>query len=158
MRILVFLTCCAAIFTACDENRHFEKNIDFKERYWLAIEQPEFEFEIEDIENKYNLYITVRNESNYPNSNLYFTYYLTDANGREIQRRLVSEFLFDKKTGRPLGSSGLGDIYDHRFLLLKDFYFQNPGKYGVRYEQFMRTDTLRGILSVGLRVEKSGVQ
>jgi gliding motility-associated lipoprotein GldH len=155
MRIAILLLVCAIISTACDENRLYEKNTDFKNRYWLAGEQPAFEFEIADVDKPYNLYFMVRNESNYPYANLYFTYYLTTEEGRELQRHLVSELLFDKKTGRPLGSSGLGDIYSHQFLLLKDFSFPNPGTYKIRYEQFMRTDTLRGMLSVGLRVEQT---
>lgn len=157
MRITVLLIASISILTACDETRYFERNVDFKKRYWLAAEQPSFEFDIQEADKKYNLFLTVRNESNYPNSNLYFTYYLTDSTGTEIQKKLVTEFLFDKKTGQPFGSSGLGDIYDHRFLLMKDYSFPNAGKYTMRYEQFMRTDTLRGIFSVGLRIEKAGL-
>lgn len=155
MRITCFLVAGALIFTACDETRYYEKNIDFKQRYWLADDRPTFEFEINEPERTYNLYLTVRNESSYPNSNLYFTYYLADSTGNEIQKKLVSEFLFDKKTGHPFGTSGLGDVYDHRFMLLKAYSFPSPGKYTLRYEQFMRTDTLRGIYSVGLRIENA---
>ena len=154
MRVASVLFLSALFFTSCDESRYFEKNIDFQEPYWLALDKPAFDFEIEDVEQKYNLYITLRNESSYPNSNLYFTYYLTDEEGLEVQKELVSHFLFDKKTGKPLGNSGLGDIYDHRFALVTDYSFQKPGRYSIHYEQFMRTDTLRGILSVGLRIEK----
>ena len=154
MRLATFVFLCALILTSCDENRYFEKNFDFKEQYWLALDKPAFDFVIEDVEQKYNLFITLRNESSYPNSNLYFTYYLTDDKGLEIQKELMSQFLFDKKTGKPLGTSGLGDIYDHRFALVTDYSFQKAGKYSIYYEQFMRTDTLRGILSVGLRIEK----
>lgn len=155
MRLATLLFLSALTFTSCDENRYFEKNIDFQEPYWLAHEKPAFDFVIEDVEQKYNLYITLRNESSYPNSNLYFTYYLTDEGGSEIQKELMSQFLFEKKTGKPLGNSGLGDIYDHRFALFTDYSFQKPGTYSIHYEQFMRTDTLRGILSVGLRIEKA---
>ncbi len=155
MRAAIFPVACALMITACDPHKIYERNVDFKNRYWLANDQPAFDFEIPNAEEKYNLYFTVRNESSYPNANLYFTYYLMEDTGVELQRKLVSEFLFDKKTGRPLGSSGLGDIYSHQFLLLKDFTFQHPGKYKIQVEQFMRTDTLSGILSVGVRVEKS---
>lgn len=158
MKITIFLLTLLLGLNACDENRHFEKNIDFEDRYWPIQRQPSFEFEIADTDRTYNLYVTLRNESDYPHSNLYFTYYLSDSTGTEMKHDLISKFLFDQKTGQPLGKSGLGDIYNHRFPLLEHFAFQHPGKYTVRFEQFMRTDTLRGILSVGLRVEKSGLQ
>lgn len=158
MRITTFLFVSTMMLVGCDDNRYFEKNTDFKEAYWLNQDKPSFDFEVPDTLERYNLYITLRNESNYPNSNLYFTYYLLNEKGEELKRDLVSKFLFDKKTGEPLGKSGLGDIYDHRFLLFDKYSFPAPGKYSIRYEQFMRADTLPGILSVGLRIEKDGDQ
>ncbi|HEX5171344.1 MAG TPA: gliding motility lipoprotein GldH [Cyclobacteriaceae bacterium] len=143
------------LFTACDPNRVYEQNVDFEQRQWSVSEQPQFEFTIDDTTQGYNLYANIRNEVSYPNANLYFTYYLNDTTGKVLAKKLVTEFLFDKKTGRPFGSSVLGDIYNHRFPILKNYSFQTPGKYSVRFEQFMRSDTLEGILSVGLRVERN---
>jgi gliding motility-associated lipoprotein GldH len=142
------------LFTACDSSRIYEKNHDFVKRWWIATEQPQFNFEIPDNTRPYNLYCNVRNESVYPFANLYVTYHLLDSAGRELQQKLVTEFLFDKKTGKPLGKSGIGDIYDHRFLLLGNHSFPYSGRYSLRFEQFMRTDTLKGVLAVGVRVEK----
>jgi gliding motility-associated lipoprotein GldH len=63
-------------------------------------------------------------------------------------------FLFDQHTGKPQGSSGLGDIYDQRFPVISNYKFPSPGKYKVSFEQFMRKDTLEGVLAIGLRVER----
>jgi gliding motility-associated lipoprotein GldH len=68
---------------------------------------------------------------------------------------MINSFLFDEKTGKPNGNSGLGDIYDQQFLLLKDYAFTQPGDYTIQFEQFMRTDSLQGVLAIGVRVEKS---
>lgn len=144
------------ILASCDERRVYEKNHDFQERHWIVSEQPSFEFLITRTDLRYNLYCNVRNALSYPYSRLFYTYYLTDSSGTELKKELDSHFLFDKKTGEPFGRSGLGDVYDHQFLLLENFEFRKPGKYIVRYEQFMRRDTLDGILSVGLRVERAG--
>ncbi len=155
MRILFFLITLIIVCVGCDHSRLYEKNTDFKQRYWIVSEKPTFDFDILDTESKYNMYITLRNESDYTYSNIYFTYYLNDSTGTELEKKLTSALLFDKKTGRPFGDSGLGYIYEHQFPLLESYKFKHPGKYSIRYEQFMRTDTLRGILSVGLRVEKA---
>ena len=136
-------------------SRVYEYNVDFKDRAWKVEEVPEFSFTITDTRQKYNLYYNIRNSLDYPYSRLFVTCSMQDSTGSELSRKLVSAYLFDEKTGRPAGSSGLGDIYDHRFALLKDYEFRANGKYRVRLEQFMRTDTLKGILSVGVRVEKS---
>lgn len=143
------------LFAACDPNRVYERNVDFDQRFWAVGEQPQFEFVIDDIASKYNLYVNVRNEVSYPNANLYFTYYLSDTANKVLDKKLMSEFLFDVKTGKPFGTSVLGDIYHHRFPILRNYSFQKSGKYSVRFEQFMRADTLQGILSIGLRVERS---
>lgn len=154
MRILLIISLLILACSACDNTRLYEKNTDFNKRYWVVTDTPSFDFEIQDTASKYNLYMTLRNESDYPNSNIYFTFYLNDSTGSTLEKKLTAEFLFDKKTGRPLGSSGLGYIYEHKFPLLEGYAFQHPGIYAIRYEQFMRTDTLRGVVSVGLRVEK----
>ena len=154
MRSLGVMLLLAFLVIACDDKRIYEKNQDFDNRQWLITEKPSFEFAIEDTSSKYNLYFNVRNEVSYPKANLYFTYYIADSTGKEIQKKLRSEYLFDKKTGKPFGSSGLGDIYDHQIPIANQLQFKHPGKYNVSFEQFMRMDTLPGILAVGLRVEK----
>lgn len=141
------------VLISCDTSRVYEKNIDLTERYWVADNLPEFEFQIDNAGSGFNLFINIRNEPSYPNANLYFKYYLADSTGKILESKLLSEFLFDAKTGKPFGNSVLGDIYDHRFPLLTNYTFSQPGKYFMRYEQFMRADTLRGIMAVGLRVE-----
>lgn len=155
MRTAAFLGLLLLLANACDENRVYEKNEDFPKRYWLVSELPVFEFEITDVKRPYNLYLNVRNEIAYPEARLFVTYYLNDSTGNELKKELVSHFLFEKKTGKPFGNSGLGDIYDHQIPVLKDYQFENPGKYTFKVEQFMREDTLHGVLSVGLRVERA---
>lgn len=156
MRIWLLASIVALVVMACGDNsRQFEEYTDLNERQWLVGEKPRFEFEIANVQQKYNLYGNIRNTVSYPYARLFYTYTLQDSTGKEIEKNLLSEFLFDAKSGKPFGKSGLGDLYDHRFIMLKDFQFKNPGKYVVTFEQFMRMDTLQGISAVGLRVEKA---
>jgi gliding motility-associated lipoprotein GldH len=142
------------MLVGCDETRVYEVNQDFGEQYWRVQEQPVFEFVIENEKEPYTLYCNLRNSVSYPYSRIFLNYTLKDSTDSVIKKELISSFLFDKKTGQPLGVSGLGDIYDHQVALLKNFSFEKPGKYTVQFEQFMRTDTLKGILAVGVRVER----
>lgn len=151
---LVLLAALAIFLSSCDKKRVYEKNVDFEKRYWLVEDQPKFEFSIVDAAIPYNLYCDIRNEVSYPKTNLYLTYYLRDSTTL-LQKKLISNLLFDEKTGQPFGTSGLGDVYDHRVPLLMGYTFKHPGKYTVTLEQFMRLDTLRGMLAVGIRVEKA---
>ncbi len=155
MRIVLLLCVTTLLLVACDETRVSEQVTDLEQRQWLVSDKPQFEFAINDVTKQYNLYCNIRNSVAYPYSRFFFTYYLQDSSGVEIKKDLVTEFLFDSKTGKPFGKSGIGDLYDHQFLLLKDYQFKNKGTYRVKFEQFMRMDTLPGILAVGLRVEKA---
>ena len=65
------------------------------------------------------------------------------------------DYLFEPKTGKPLGKSGLGDLYDHQIPVFRKYKFSKAGVYQMKLEQFMRTDTLAGMISVGVSVERS---
>src|SRR5688572_24691259 len=111
MRALVLFFCSAVLITACDDTRVFEDNYDFEDQSWMVTDQPVFEFSIPDTTQAYNVYCYVRNSISYPYSRLFFTYYLQDSANRELKNKLIQQLLFDPKTGKPEGSSGLGDIY-----------------------------------------------
>ena len=145
------------VLTACDDSRVFERNVDFETRSWRVADKPQFEFEIDRTDVPYNLYCNFRNEEAFPFARFFYKYYLLDSTGIELSNALSGEFLFDAKTGKPFGQSGLGDIYYHQFLVLKDFRFNRPGKYVMRLEQFSTDDTLEGILSAGVRVERADI-
>lgn len=155
MRSIAFLVVIGFMITACDDSRVYEKNYDFRERYWLIAEKPSFDFTIQDTTLHYNLLCNIRNSVAYPYSRIFIHYSLQDSSKNELKNEMITSFLFDEKTGKPLGSSGLGDIYDQQLGLLQNYKFNTPGTYSITFEQFMRTDTLQGVLAVGVRVETS---
>ncbi len=153
MRQVLFVVMVFMVMTACDPSRVYETNYDFPDRYWAKEIHPAFKFDIPQA-GKYNLYLNVRNESSFKNANLYFTYYVYDSAGEVLDSKLKSEFLFDAKTGEPFGRTVLGDIYDHQ-IPLTSFDFKHPGAYVFEVEQFTRQDSVWGMRSVGLRVERT---
>jgi gliding motility-associated lipoprotein GldH len=142
------------LLASCDSNRVYEDNVEFKDRTWKISEPAQLEFDISDTTKRYNLYMDVRNSLDYPYSRLFVNYNLIDPTGAEVSKKMITEYLFDQKSGKPNGNSGLGDVYDHQFLFLEKHSFSKLGKYKVKFEQFMRQDTLHGVLAVGLRVEQ----
>jgi gliding motility-associated lipoprotein GldH len=155
MRIVIFFLLGAVLFSACDDTRVYEKNVDFEDKAWMAGYKPEFEFVIKDTTQSYNLYCDLRNSISYPYSRIFFTYFLQDSIGLVLNKKLVNFMLFDPKTGKPEGASGLGDIYDHQLPLLLNHKFPYVGMHKIKFEQFMRKDTLDGVFAVGVRVEKA---
>jgi gliding motility-associated lipoprotein GldH len=154
MRILLPIFFLALLVAGCDDTRVYEQNHDFEQRAWLVNDKPEFEFEITNAVDNYSLYCNVRNSVAFPYSRLFLKYELKDSTGKVLEGKMMPAFLFDQHTGKPQGSSGLGDIYDQRFAVISNYKFPSAGKYKVSFEQFMRKDTLEGMLAIGLRVER----
>lgn len=146
------------ILFGCDQSRLFEENTDFKNRIWLANDIKVIDFVVTDIDNTYNIYFNVRNTINYPHYNLYISYQLKDSLNRILAEDLQNFNLFDPKTGAPNGKSGLGDIFDHQFILLEGYSFEHLGKKILEFNQFMRYDSLPEIVSTGMRIEIAGMK
>jgi gliding motility-associated lipoprotein GldH len=157
MKYSFFFFFTVLFLAGCDSSRIFEDYKEFEDRTWKINDPAVFEFQINDVSKKYNLYYNVRNSLDYPVSRIFVNYLLTDSAGNEIAKQLKSDFLFEKD-GQPLGRSGLGDVYDNQFLLLGNHRFEKSGTYRFRLEQFSRYDTLAGILAVGIRVETANQQ
>jgi gliding motility-associated lipoprotein GldH len=154
MRLFYMLLFSAVVMTSCDDERVYEKNEDFHDRFWKQSDKPEFEFEVGDVNAAYNVYLNIRNSVDYPYSRIFINYSLQDSTGKALDKQLLNAMLFDPKTGSPEGTSGLGDIYDHQIPVKKNHRFGYRGKYKISFEQFMRMDTLEGVLAIGVRIEK----
>ena len=150
--IVLIFTVLLFLSVACDSQRVFEGKKDFSDRNWVFNNPAEFEFEIMDTNRPYNLLFNIRNTSKYQYQNIYLQYYLEDSTGRLLSKELKNIQLFNAVTGVPLGK-GLGDLLDIEKVFLEKYSFENPGKYHLRIDQFMRQDSLPEIVSVGLRVE-----
>jgi len=155
MRISFSLFAILVILGGCDSRRVFEDNVEFRDRKWKIAEPVEFRFTIDDASKKYNLLMNIRNSLDYPYARIFVNYDLLGQDSLSLAKKMMAEYLFDQKTGRPFGTSGIGDIYDHQFPVLKNYSFKKGGAYRITLNQFMRMDTIPGILAVGIRVEKT---
>jgi gliding motility-associated lipoprotein GldH len=140
----------------CDSRRVFEDNVEFHDRSWKINEPAQFEFSIGDTSLKYNVLMNIRNSLDYPYTRIFVNYDLQRHDNTSLSKKMIAENLFDQKTGKPFGNSGIGDIYDHQFAILKNYSFDKTGNYKIRLTQFMRMDTVPGVLAVGVRIEKAG--
>jgi len=153
MRIYFSLAVILILLGSCDSKRVFEDNVEFRERNWKITEPVQFEFQISDASKKYNVLMNIRNSLDYPYARIFVNYDLQKQDSTSLSKKMIAEYLFDQKTGQPFGTSGIGDIYDHQFPILKNYSFEKAGAYKMKLNQFMRMDTIPGILAVGVRVE-----
>jgi gliding motility-associated lipoprotein GldH len=156
MRIFISIGVVGLLLCCCDSKRVYEDNHEFASRSWKIAEPVQFEFQISDPSKKYNVLLNIRNSLDYPYARIFVNYDLCRQDSSTLEKKMIGEYLFDQKTGRPFGTSGIGDIYDHQFPLIKNYAFDKAGLYKIKLNQFMRLDTIPGILAVGIRVEKIG--
>ncbi|MFT4032800.1 MAG: gliding motility lipoprotein GldH [Siphonobacter sp.] len=138
----------------CQTNAIFKESIELPDGKWPIKTTPTFTFEVKDAFQTYNLYYTIRNTKSYPYYNLYVTRTIIGPDGKSLERKLDELKVANATTGKPTGT-GLGDIYDHKFMFVKQYRFPKPGTYSIKIEQYMRQDPLPEVLSVGLSVENS---
>ncbi len=155
MKQLALVVVMALVLAGCDTNAVYKEYTDIEDGKWSIKNAPSFTFEIKDASIPYNIYYNLRNSLSYGYYNLYLTRYLRDSTGRELESRLDELILMDPKTGKPNGD-GVGDIFDHKFLMKRNYRFPKPGQYTMQIRQYMRQDPLLNVISVGITVEKAG--
>jgi gliding motility-associated lipoprotein GldH len=137
------------LLSACSDDALFEENRSFEKGIWNKDDAAQFLVDIQDTVSRYDLFINMRNGDAYPYMNAFLFVKMEFPNGRS-SIDTVECFLSDQ-SGQWLGS-GLGDVYDNRFLFKKGRTFPIPGTYRIEIRQAMRTDDLPEIYDVGLRI------
>jgi gliding motility-associated lipoprotein GldH len=150
-KTLLLLILLTGIFVSCDSNRVFEEHIAIEKGNWNVKNRLQFDVTISDLLSRYNVYLNVRNGSEYPFSNLFLFMNTVSPDGH-IARDTIELTLADYD-GRWLGS-GMGSVKFSRFLLQKNVRFNQAGSYRFMMEQAMRVNELNGINDIGLRIEK----
>ena len=147
------------ILASCNKNIVYSKyeRID-ENKGWPAKKLINFETEMTDTNQLYNVYINVRNAETYPFKNLFMFLHTTYPDGKTSVDTI--ECVLANEQGHWLGK-GLGDLYDSNILLKKNTHFNHAGKYKFALEQTMRygnkneIDPLFLIMDVGITIEKA---
>ncbi len=150
LHLVVFVV--AVFLQSCDSGVIYQAYEDFEDGLWYIKTTPSFKVEIKDTTQAYNLYYLVRNSLKYPYYNLYVTREITTPDGGKSST-LSELFLSNEKTGKPFGN-GLGDIFDHKIIFLRNHRFERAGTYTFTFSQTMRQNPLPFVMGMGLSVEK----
>ena len=144
------------VLYSCDNNATFEDVADINNSYWLADSIKSFEFNIDQPNSEYQILLNLRNGIEYPHSNIYIQYSIIDSTNTILDEELRNFQLFHPKTGYPFGN-GSGNIKQHQFDLVVGYSFPYQGKYKIKFEQYMRYDSLPQIYSVGVTINLSSM-
>ncbi|MDR3095063.1 MAG: gliding motility lipoprotein GldH [Bacteroidales bacterium] len=142
----------AFMLVACDRQKIYENDFRIPETGWKQSEMASFEVNVTDTASLCNVYINVRNTSQYKWMELWLFVNVRTPSG--IQQRDTVKIGIADERGKWLGN-GLGSKFDNSLLWQHNVRFPETGAYTFEYEQGMRDEPLLGVDDIGLRVEKS---
>ena len=149
---ILFFAGALLFFVSCDSKRIFEENKEITGSAWNKNNAVSFSLNVSDTITPQNVYVNIRQNGQYENSNLYlFINVISPAH--DTLRDTVNCLLANSK-GEWLGS-GLGDLYSNQILYKKNIRFPHTGNYVFQIEQAMRTDILKNVEDIGIRIERA---
>jgi len=116
---------------------------------WSRFNRLLFKADISDTITACDILLTLRTNAEYPYRNIFLFITTTSPEGYSVKDTL-EYFLADEK-GNWLGR-GLGDVNDLSVNFRSNIIFPESGTYEFRIDQGMRTDYLKGVMDVGLRI------
>jgi gliding motility-associated lipoprotein GldH len=147
------------IVSSCDKTRVFDeyKALDGK---WKKDDKVSFSFDQKDTVSKYNLFINVRNNNNYPYNNLFLIVELQEP-GSKLVKVDTLEYPMANPDGTLMGE-GFTDIKESKLWYQEKVRFAKPGKYTVSIQHAVRkggevpgVNELDGVTDVGFRIEST---
>lgn len=123
------------------------QNVDSK---WDKKNSHKFDFSINDFQKQKNIIFIVRNNNDYPYSNLRLIAIL------EHNKKIVSQdtlnYVLAKPNGEWLGT-GFGDTKEALFQYKLNYNFPQDGQYSLKVIQAMRRNVLPGIEDIGVKIQ-----
>ena len=110
-----------------------------------------FTMNIEDTSTPKNIIFVVRNNNDYPYSNIRFIVNFTEAKTKNKKVDTLN-YILAKPNGEWIGK-GFGDTKETLFQYKVNYKFPQNGAYSIGVIQAMRTDSLAGIEDLGLKIE-----
>jgi len=144
---------------SCTEQLAFFEYQSTKNGKWGKDQPMEFRFSDLDSTQTYNMYITLRNDEQYPYSNLFLIAEMTGPDGNSNRDTL--EYEMADASGNWMGS-GYGSVKENKLWYRENIVFPDSGVYTVTVSHAMRKNgsvegiqELPGVLDVGLQIEKN---
>jgi len=145
------------LFGACNRDIVFEKTVDINNLSWHKDSIVQMQFKPE-AQQAYNIYFLIRNDNDYPYSNLFLIAEIEDAKTK-ITDTLEYEMADSK--GKWLGS-GIWDLKESKLIYKSNFTFNDTLTKRFKIQQadrksgeIMGDNNLKGIATVGIVIEKS---
>ena len=140
-------------FVACSDSSYilFDKSKPVMDNAWLSKDVKDYWVEAPKQAGIYRLLLNLRVSNEYKYSNLFILFRINGPK-KEFQTKRL-EFKLADSQGDWLGA-GSGNVFTFRILITNSYTFSNQGVYKFQIEQDMRDNPLKGIIDIGLRLER----
>lgn len=146
LKKIIFIFTLIFLVSSCnDKNYTYYENYTMSHEKWAANQPLSFVFNIDDTNTTHEIGFTIRYNNDYDYQLLYLFIYSTLPDGKEIIDT-ASCYLF-KPDGKPYGT---GNRTKELHIAYGTLTFPQKGKYTMRIKHAMRSDTIKGINSIGM--------
>ncbi len=135
---------------SCSNDGLYMQSIDGK---WAKDTPLSFSFEVKDAEVPKNIIFVVRNNNDYPYSNIRVFSSVSEEGAKNVAVDTLN-YIMAKPNGEWLGA-GFGDTKEIKFLYKSQYKFPKNGKYIISVKQAMRNDNLPGIEDFGIEISSA---
>lgn len=154
-----FILFLVAILHSCNSNIEFTEYKTMQDSSWKSHEKISFIFDVSDTIQPKNLFINIRNNYNYPFSNLYVITELKAPNGDKVIDTL--QYAMTDARGKFLGD-GFADVIENKLFYKEQIKFAKGGEYQFNIRHAMRKNgqvnpisNLEGIQDIGFSIENN---
>ncbi len=150
-KICAFLFLMIAFISCTADNSETQmKPIDGS---WKANAEQKIQFNINDAQNLKNIIFVVRNNNDYPYSNIRFIVNFTSLKTKKKQTDTLN-YILARPNGEWMGT-GFGSTKEILFQYKTDYKFPENGKYEIGIIQAMRKNPLLGIEDIGIKIQNT---
>jgi gliding motility-associated lipoprotein GldH len=137
--------------TACSPDEIFSGFHSFPASQWSRNEKTKFEVDVKDSTFRYDIWLEIRNNNNYPFRNLWLFVDITTPEGQQRTDTLNIELadVYGKWHGRGIS------LYSSSFPFEQAIQYPRSGIYTYSVRHGMRTELLEGISDIGLTVART---
>ena len=140
------------IVISCGGNITYTESHSMKDKIWHLTDTKSFDVQITDTTTLSDIFFTIRTGSDYPFRNI-FLFVSTDAPDGKNLTDTLEYYLADDK-GVWYGK-GIGDVRELKLPYKSNIYFPITGEYKFKVQHGMRTEDLKGVYDICLRIEKT---
>lgn len=154
-RVVFPLVLALFALSACGPDYVYEKRYAIEQQAWAYADTLQFDFEVEDTNTVYNLWLEVDHSTSFSNQNLYTQIHTKFPSGERITELLSLKLA--NKAGQWVGECNRTSC-SLNIPIQQGAYFNQAGNYQITVEQYMRRSPVEGVEAIAFRLEDTGEQ